>query len=138
VTRPRYLVEKCYVAEHVSLRALSLCPTPATATTAAAMDLFVLYPPLSVLICKPCGHTVPPTSLSTHIAVHHIDDARHAASNATTRAQLSCQLIRLAKLLADYILERYQLLIPATTPIPTPRLRRNLSRTRLESAEQGE
>ena len=69
---------------------------------------------------RPCGHAVPPTSLSTHIAVHHIDDARHAATNAATRAQPSCLSTRPAKLLADYLLERYQVLDPATTPIPTP------------------
>jgi hypothetical protein len=63
------------------LCALSLCRTPATATTTAAMDLFTFYPPLSVLICKPCGYAVPPTALSTHIKVHHLHDARHAATN---------------------------------------------------------
>jgi hypothetical protein len=61
--------------------ALSLCRTPATATTTAAMDLFTFYPPSSVLICKPCGYAVPPTTLSTHIKVHHLHDARHAATN---------------------------------------------------------
>jgi hypothetical protein len=63
------------------LCALSLCRTPATATTTAAMDLFKFYPPSSVLICKPCGYAVPPTALSTHIKVHHLHDARHAATN---------------------------------------------------------
>jgi hypothetical protein len=120
VTRPSYFVEERYVAKHVPLRALSLCSTPATATSAAAMDLFVFYPPSSVLICKPCGYAVPPTSLSTHIAVHHINDARHAATNSTTRAQLSSRSTKPAKLLASYLLERYQLLNPATTTIPTP------------------
>jgi hypothetical protein len=61
--------------------ALSLCRTPATATTTAAMDLFTFYPPSSVLICKLCGYAVPPTTLSTHIRVHHLHDARHAATN---------------------------------------------------------
>ena len=86
MTRPRYLVEKRYVAEHVSLRALSLCPTPATATTAAAIDLFVLYPLLSVLICKLYGYAILPTSLSTYITVHYINNARYATTNTTTRA----------------------------------------------------
>jgi hypothetical protein len=84
------------------------------------MDLFVFYPPLSVLICKPCAYAVPPTSLSTHIADHHINDARHAATNSTPGAQLSSQSKKPAKLLASYLLERYQLLDPAITTIPTP------------------
>ena len=79
------------------LCALSLCGTPATATTAVAMDLFVFYPPSSVLICKPCGHAVPPTSLSTHITVHHINDAHHAATNSTPRAQLSSRSKKASK-----------------------------------------
>jgi hypothetical protein len=63
------------------LCALPLCCTPATATTTTAMDLLTFYPPSSVLICKPCGYAVPPTTLSTHIKVHHLYDARYAATN---------------------------------------------------------
>ena len=102
------------------LCALSLCGMPATTTTAVAIDLFVFYPPSSVLICKPCGHAVPPTSLSIYIVVHHINDAYHAAMNSTPRAQLSSRLKKPAKLLASYLLKRYQLLNPAITTMPTP------------------
>ena len=63
------------------LCSLSLCCTPATATTTAAMDLFTFYSPSSVLICKPCGYAVPPTTLSTHIKVHYLYNARYAATN---------------------------------------------------------
>jgi hypothetical protein len=93
---------------------------PTTATSAASMDLFAFYSPSSVLICKSCSYAVPPTSLSTHIAVHHIDDARHAATNLTTSSQPSSRSTKPAKLLANYLLERYQLLDPATSTVPTP------------------
>jgi len=93
---------------------LSLCHTPATATTTADMDLFTFYPPSRVLICKPCGYAVPPTTLSSHIRCHHLDDARHAATNPSGRSRNS------ANLLATYLCQQYQLLDPATTKIPTP------------------
>jgi hypothetical protein len=80
----------------------SLCRTPATATTTAAMDLFTFYPPSSVLICKPCGYAVPPTTLSTHIKVHHLHDARHAATNYFDTPQSQNP----ATLLANYLCER--------------------------------
>lgn len=95
---------------------LSLCCTPATATTAAAMDLFVFYPPSGVLICKPCGYAIPPTTLSTHIKVHHIYDARHAATNLFNAPQARNP----ATLLANYLCERYEVLDPAIAKVPTP------------------
>jgi hypothetical protein len=98
------------------LCALSLCRTPATTTTTAAMDLFAFYPPSSVLICKPCGYAVPPTTLATHIKVHHLHDARHAATNLFDAPQSR----NLATLLANYLCERYQLLDPAIVKLPTP------------------
>jgi hypothetical protein len=91
---------------------------PATATTTAAMDLFTFYPPSSVLICKPCGYAVPPTTFSTHIKVHHLHDARHAATNLFDAPQSRNP----ATLLANYLCERYQLLDPATAKVPTPPL----------------
>jgi hypothetical protein len=80
------------------------------------MDLFSFYPPSSVLICKPCGYAVPPTTLSSHIRVHHLEDARHAATNPST----SSNTRNAAPLLATYLRQQYQLLDPATTKIPTP------------------
>jgi hypothetical protein len=74
------------------------------------MDLFTFYPPSSVLICKPCGYAVPPTTLSRHIKVHHLEDARHAAANLFNAPKSRNP----ATLLANYLCERYQLLDPAT------------------------
>jgi hypothetical protein len=79
------------------------------------MDLFTFYPPSSVLICKPCGYAVPPTTLSRHIRVYHLDNARHAATNSLA----SSEPRNAANLLAKHLRERYQLLDPATTKIPT-------------------
>jgi hypothetical protein len=84
--------------------------------TAAAMDLFTFYPPSSVLICKPCGYAIPPTTLSTHIKVHHLHDARYAATDFFAAPQSKSP----ANLLANYLREQYQLLEPATAKIPTP------------------
>jgi hypothetical protein len=98
------------------LCALSLCCTPATATTTAAIDLFTFYHPSSVLICKPCGYAVLPTALSTYIKVHYLYDARHAATNLFD----SPQSRNPATLLANYLCERYQLLNPAIVKVPTP------------------
>jgi hypothetical protein len=80
------------------------------------MDLFVFYPPSSVLICKPCGYAVPPTTLATHIKVHHLDDARHAATNLFDAPQSRNP----ATLLANYLCERYQVLDPAIAKVPKP------------------
>jgi hypothetical protein len=80
------------------------------------MDLFTFYPPSSVLICKPCGYAVPPTTLSSHIRVHHLEDARYAATNPSA----SSNPRNAAPLLAAYLCEQYHLLDPATTKIPTP------------------
>jgi hypothetical protein len=80
------------------------------------MDLFVFYPPSNVLICKPCGYTVGPISLSTHIRVHHLHDARDAATNFFAAPELKTP----AKLLAKYFCERYQPANPSTTELPTP------------------
>ncbi|KAI1663260.1 DUF3505 domain containing protein [Pyrenophora tritici-repentis] len=80
------------------------------------MDLFTFYSPSSVLICKPCGYAVPPTTLSTHIKVHHLYDARHAATNLFNAPQSRNP----ATLLANYLCERYQLLDPAIVKLPTP------------------
>jgi hypothetical protein len=80
------------------------------------MDLLTFYPPSSVLICKPCGYAVPPTTLSTHIKVHHLYDARYAATNFFDAPQSRNP----ATLLANYLCDRYQLLDPATAKIPTP------------------
>ena len=102
-----------YVAKS-SFRALSICRTPATATTTAAIDLFTFYSPSSVLICKPCGYAVPATTLSTHIELHHLHDARYAATNP------SGFLRNAANLLATYLCQQYQLLDLATAQIPTP------------------
>jgi hypothetical protein len=104
--------------QRISICALVLTyPTSAAATTTtAAMDLFSFYPPSSVLICKPCGYAVPPTTLSSHIRVHHLEDARHAATNPST----SSNTRNAAPLLATYLRQQYQLLDPATTKIPTP------------------
>ena len=102
-----------YVAKS-SFRALFLCRTHATATTTAAMDLFTFYHPSSVLICKPCGYAVPPTTLCTHIKLHHLHDARYAATNP------SGFLRNAANLLATYLCQQYQLLDPATAQIPNP------------------
>jgi hypothetical protein len=84
--------------------------------TAAAMDLFTFYPPSSVLICKPCGYAIPPTTLSTHIKVHHLHNARYAATNCFVAPQSQSP----ANLLANYLCEQYLLLNPATAKIPTP------------------
>jgi hypothetical protein len=78
--------------------------------------LFVFYPPSGVLLCKPCGYAVPPTTLATHIRVHHLDDAR----NATINYQALSRSRKPAKLLASYLRERYHLLDSATTTIPIP------------------
>lgn len=80
------------------------------------MDLFVFYAPSSVLLCKPCGYAVPPTALATHISNHHLIDA----CNAATSSLASSKSRKPAKLLADYLCERFQLLDPATAKIPTP------------------
>jgi hypothetical protein len=80
------------------------------------MDLFTFFPPLSVLICKPCGYAVPPTTLSNHIKVHHLYDARHAATNASASSQPQ----NAANLLTEYLRERYQLLDRPTAIIPIP------------------
>jgi len=80
------------------------------------MDLFTFYPPSSVLICKSCGYAVPPTTLSNHIKVHHLDDARYAATNLFDNPQSRNP----ATLLANYLCDRYQLLDPATAKVPTP------------------
>jgi hypothetical protein len=53
----------CYsatFAKHFPLCALSLYCMPATATTAAAKDLFAFYHLWGVLVCKPCGYTILP------------------------------------------------------------------------------
>jgi hypothetical protein len=80
------------------------------------MDLFIFYPLSGVLLCKPCGYAVPPAALATHISVHHL----HDACNAATSSLASSRLKKPAKLLANYLRERYQLLNPATAKIPTP------------------
>ena len=80
-----------------SFRALSFCCTPSTATTTAAIDLFVFYAPSSVLLCKLCGYAVPPTALATHISNHHLSDARDAATSSLA----SSKSRKSAKLLAD-------------------------------------
>ena len=96
---------------------VSLHPTPAAATTTtAAMYLFTFYPPSSVLICKLCGSAVPLTTLSAHIRVYHLDDARHAATNPS----VTFNPRNAANLLATYLREQYQLLDPATAKIPIP------------------
>jgi len=80
------------------------------------MDLFTFYPPSSVLICKPCGYAIPPTNLSGHIRLYHLDDARRAATNFP----LSLRPRNAANLLANNLHERYPLLDPATSKIPIP------------------
>jgi hypothetical protein len=80
------------------------------------MDLFTFYPPSSVLICKLCDYAVPPTTLSSHIRVHHLDDASYAATNSSS----SSQPRNATNLLANYLREQYQLLYPATAKTPTP------------------
>jgi hypothetical protein len=90
--------------------------TYTTTTTTTAMDLFTFYPPSSVLICKPCGNAVPPTALSRHIRVHHLEDARYAATNLFDAPKSRNP----ATLLANYLCERYQLLNPATAKVLTP------------------
>jgi hypothetical protein len=100
------------------LCALSFCCTPATATTTAAMDLFIFYAPSGVLLCKPCGYAVLPTALATHISIHHLSDAR----NAATSSLASSKSKKPAELLANHLRERFQLLDPATAKIPTPPL----------------
>jgi hypothetical protein len=80
------------------------------------MDLFAFYPPSGVLLCKPCGYGVPPSALNTHIILYHLNDARNAATNP----QAPSQSPKPAELLANYLRERYHLLDPATTKIPTP------------------
>jgi hypothetical protein len=95
--------------------AVSLHYTPAAATaTTAAMDLFTFCPLSSVLICKPCGYPVPPTTLSSHIRVHHLEDTRHAVMNPS----VSSNPRNAAPLLATYLRQQYQLLDPATAKIP--------------------
>jgi hypothetical protein len=77
------------------------------------MDLFTFYPPSGLLLYKPCGYGVPPSPLNTHIRFYHLDDARNAATNprAPSRSR------KPAKLLANYLRERYHL-DPATARIP--------------------
>jgi hypothetical protein len=74
-------------AKHFPLCALSLYRTPATATTAAAIDLFAFYHLSGVLICKPCGYTVLPTTLSNYIKVYYPYDAPCAATNSSASSQ---------------------------------------------------
>jgi hypothetical protein len=107
-TAPRYKVFR--------LCALSLYCTPATATTTAAMNLFVFYTPSSVMLCKPCGYAVPPTALATHISIYHLSDARDAATSSLASSKSK----KPAELLANYLCERFPLLNPATAKIPTP------------------
>jgi hypothetical protein len=107
-TAPRYKVFR--------LCALSLYCTPATATTTAAMNLFVFYTPSSGMLCKPCGYAVPPTALATHISIYHLSDARDAATSSLASSKSK----KPAELLANYLRERFPLLNPATAKIPTP------------------
>jgi hypothetical protein len=100
------------------LCALSLYYTPAAATTTAAIDLFIFYAPLGVLLCKLCGYAVPPTALATYISNYYLSNARDAATSSLA----SSKLRKLAKLLADYLCERFQLLDLATAKILTPPL----------------
>jgi hypothetical protein len=79
------------------------------------MDLFTFYPPLSVLICKLCSYAVLPTTLSNHIKVYYLKDARYAAINPSA----SLNLRNAAPLLAAYLCEQYYLLDLATTKILT-------------------
>jgi hypothetical protein len=60
-----------------------LYPTLAVAATTCpvSIDLFAFYPPSSLLLCKLCGYSVPPTALNTHIRLYYLDDARNAATN---------------------------------------------------------
>lgn len=78
------------------------------------MDLFTFYPLSSALICKPCGYAVPPTTLSSHIRIYHLEDARHAATNPLTSSQNA------ANLLATYLRQQYKILDLATTKILIP------------------
>jgi hypothetical protein len=80
------------------------------------MDLFVFYAPSGVLLCKPCGYAVPPTTLATHISLHHLSDARDAATSSLASSKSK----KPAELLANYLRERFQLLNPATAKILTP------------------
>jgi hypothetical protein len=97
----------------VPLRALSFYCTPTTATTAAAINLFAFYFSSSVLICKPRGYAVPPTTLSSHIRVYHLNNARHAATNPSGLSRNA------ADRLATYLRKQYQLLDPAAAKIST-------------------
>jgi hypothetical protein len=83
--------------------ALSLCCTPATPTITAAIDLFVFYAPLGVLLCKLYGYAVLPTTLTTHISLHYLSDARDAATSSLASSKSE----KLAKLLANYLRERF-------------------------------
>jgi hypothetical protein len=63
------------------------------------MDLFIFYPPLSVLICKLCSYAVLPTTLSNYIKVYYLKDTRYAATNPSA----SLNLRNAAPLLATYL-----------------------------------
>jgi hypothetical protein len=65
-------------------------PTAATTTTTTtiAIDLFIFYSLLSVLICKLYSYTVLPTTLSYYIRVYYLKDARYAATNPSISLNL--------------------------------------------------
>jgi hypothetical protein len=82
------------------------------------MDLFVFYAPSGLLLCKPCGYAVPPTALATYISIHHLSNARDAATSSLASSKSK----KLAKLLANYLRKRYQLHNLVTAKILTPPL----------------
>ena len=112
VNKPLLSTKNAYYIASISLLCfLLLAATTAVTVQSLTMDLFTFYAPSSVLLCKPCGYAVPPTTLATHIRVHHLNDARYAAINSL----LPSPLRKPADLLAKYLLNQYHLLNPATT-----------------------
>jgi hypothetical protein len=117
VNKPLLPTKNAYYIANISfLCFLLLAATTAVTVQSLTMDLFTFYAPSSVLLCKPCGYAVPPTTLATHIRVHYLNDARYVVVNSL----LPSPLRKPADLLANYLLDQYHILNLATTTIPMP------------------
>jgi hypothetical protein len=85
------------------LYTLFLYHTPTAATTTIAIDLFIFYTLLGVLLCKLYSYAILPTTLATYISKYYLSNA----CDATTSSLPSSKLRKLAKLLADYLCKRF-------------------------------
>jgi hypothetical protein len=52
------------------------------------MDLFIFYPASGVLLCKPCGYAVSPTTLTTYIKAYYLNNAYNAAISSLASSSL--------------------------------------------------